>query len=324
MRVCVLSSAAETSPTPYLPTCDPDLARFLPEHEFTYRFIHKASAAAEVAALAAEGHDVFVNMCDGASDQAIAGIEVIEALEREGVAFTGADVAFYRKDRADLKRVCAALGVATPAYQFVRDRAGVREALERLRFPLIVKHHDSYCSVDMTPASRVETPDALLAEAGRMLARCGVILIEEYIAGEEYSALVLEDPEAPGRPRVPGAIRFQLPPGETILHSALKNERRCELRMVALADDALNARIAAISRALFVGLGGVSYGRCDLRQGPDGELYALEMNANSGIFYVPGAADYPSFVDAIVTQDPIGPAGFLDHLLRAALRRHAR
>jgi D-alanine-D-alanine ligase len=324
MRICVLSSVAESGPDPYLQTCDPEMGRLLPEHSFEYRFIHKPTAAAEIDALVADGVDVFINMCDGAPEQAIAGVEVIAALEHARAAFTGADVGFYTATRERLKQACAARGLPTPAHRFVRDQAAIEEASAHLRFPLIVKHHDSYNSVGLGPSSRVEHTGALRAEAERMLARFGAVLIEEFIDGEEISALVLEDPDAPARPIVLRPIRIGLPPGETILHHALKNSARHRLDWSPIDDAALCARVTELARAVFVAVGGVSYGRCDLRLAPSGELFVLEMNANAGIFYVPGAPDYPSIADAIMHRDPLGPRGFLLHLIRTALRGKSR
>jgi len=263
-------------------------------------------------------------MCDGAPDQCIAGIEVVEALEQLGLPFTGADSAFYGAPRERTKQVCQKLGLPTPAYAFAGDMATVQSAAERLRFPLFVKHHDSYNSVGLGPSSRVEDSAALRTEAVRMLDQYGRVLIEEFIEGDEISALVLENPDAPDQPLVLRPIRIGLPPGESFVHSALKGSGRPTLGWQQVTNEEVCRLIAETVRALFIGLRATSYGRCDLRMSRAGDLFILEMNANCGIFYVPGTIDYPSIADAILLNDPLGPAGFLSHIIRTALVRHAR
>ncbi|MCB9796181.1 MAG: D-alanine--D-alanine ligase [Alphaproteobacteria bacterium] len=322
MRVCVLCPTAEGGPTPYVPVCDPDIGRFAPEHTFELHFVHKETAEADIAALAARGFDVFFNMCDGAPEQGIAGLEAVQALERLGLPFTGAGSAFYSVTRERMKQVCATLGVPTPAHGFARDLDEVEEIGARLRSPLFVKHHDSYASVGLRRSSRVEGPEALRAEARRLLARFGRVLIEEFIEGEELSAMVVERPWAEAPLAVLRPLRIEMPPGESFVHYALKDVGRRSLRWRPVEDAALQDRIAPLARALFRGVEGRGYGRCDLRLSREGELYALEMNANCALFCVPGTPDHPSIGDAILMNDPIGPGGFLREALRVALHHH--
>lgn len=325
MRCCVLSSVAEHGPDPYVQTCDPDLARFLPEHQFEYHFIHKETAFAEVAELARQGFDVFINMCDGAPDQAVAGIEVVEALEKQGLPFTGASSEFYAASRERMKEICRELDLPTPAYAFASDLDTAERLAQHLRFPLIVKHHDSYNSIGMGPMSRVEDPPALRFQATRMLDEFGRVLIEEFIEGEEVSSLVLEDPDAADVPLVLDPIRVGMPPGESFLHYDFKNSaERPGLEWLPVRDEVICARIQDIVRPLFLALRATSYGRCDLRMNREGELFILEMNANCEVFSVPGTYDYPSTADAILLNDSLGPAGFLTHIIRTARARHHR
>jgi D-alanine-D-alanine ligase len=314
----------EIGPDPYLQPCDPDLSRFLPGHHFEYRFLHKATASAEVAELAREGFDVFINMCDGAPDEHVPGVGVVETLEKLGLPFTGASSEFYAASRERLKEVCRELALPTPAYAFASDLAAAERAADELRFPLIVKHHDSYNSIGLGPQSRVEDRSALRAEAGRMLDQFARVLIEEFIEGEELSALILEDPDAADAPLVLTPMRVGLPPGESFLHDRFMGSARPGLAWVPVRDEVLRSRIGDIVRPLFLGLRATGYGRCDLRMSPEGELFILEMNANCELFAVPGTYDHPSTADAILLNDPLGPAGFLSHIIRTALARHGR
>ena len=105
------------SPTDTDRSVDP--SPWLPEHVCEYHLLQKATAARDVRDLVKRGRfDVFINLCDGAWDEDRAGIEVVQALERLGVAFTGANSAFFEPSRAAMKLVCHQSGVATPNFMF--------------------------------------------------------------------------------------------------------------------------------------------------------------------------------------------------------------
>jgi D-alanine-D-alanine ligase-like ATP-grasp enzyme len=315
VRICVLHSAE--SPTDTDRSVDP--SPWLPEHVCEYHLLQKATAARDVRDLVKRGRfDVFINLCDGAWDEDRAGIEVVQALERLGVAFTGANSAFFEPSRAAMKLVCHQSGVATPNFMFAPDLASAALAADTLRFPLIVKHPNSYASVGMTRDSRVGDRDQLLTQAARLIDEFGGVLIEEFIAGREFTVLIAENHEDPRRPIafVPSELRF--PPGETFKHHDLKWVDYATMTWEPVRDAALAARLQDMSRKQFLGLGGCGYGRCDIRMDQDGRLFMLEINANCGIFYPPSD---PGSADVILANDPAGHRGFLDMILAAAFAR---
>jgi D-alanine-D-alanine ligase len=71
---------------------------------------------------------------------------------------------------------------------------------------------------------------------------------------------------------------------------------------------------------VFQAFGASGYARCDFRLGKDGEIYMLEINPNCGIFYPPFD---PGSADFALMNDPIGHQGFMDLIIRGALRRQA-
>ena len=105
--------------------------------------------------------DVYFNLCDGAADQDAPGIEVVETLEQFGVAFTGSTSEFYEPSREQMKQACLSVGIHTPAWVVAKDDEDVERAAETLKFPLFVKHHSSYSSVDLSRASKVNSPGGL-------------------------------------------------------------------------------------------------------------------------------------------------------------------
>jgi D-alanine-D-alanine ligase len=76
-----------------------------------------------------------------------------------------------------------------------------------------------------------------------------------------------------------------------------------------------------MSGRFFTGLGGTGYGRCDIRMNHQGELFMLEINPNCELFYPPGDEGSADF---ILLNDPAGHRGFVDTILRTALKRHSK
>lgn len=322
MRICILDDAYESSESPlknYDLTVDP--RPYLRGHECVVAPLVLQTATRRVIELSRQGFDLFFNLCDGAWDDDRAGIEVVQTLERLGLAFTGAASDFYEPSREAMKRVCSAVGVATPAYVIARTDADVARAADTLRFPLIVKHPSSYSSIALDRDSRVTTAAALRARAGSMMSSYGGALIEEFVEGREFTVLVAEDPDRPTSPVTFTPVEFRFPPGESFKHFDLKWKDYHGMTDVAVADEALDRRLRRMSAEFFVGLHGSGFGRCDIRMDRDGTLYMLEINPNCGVYYP--ASDAGS-ADFALLHDPRGHQGFTDLLLRSALARRAR
>ncbi|MDC3962707.1 ATP-grasp domain-containing protein [Polyangium jinanense] len=320
MRICVLLSPYQAGSSP-LADLDPlpDPARWLDGHEVDVVLVHKQDATAQVQALAGRGYDVFLNLCDGTWLEEIAGVEVVEELERLGLPFTGPTAQLYNLTKAQMKQAAVDLGVPTPAFVFAQSHADVERAARTLHFPLIVKHFDSCGSIGMTRASCVQTYDALVHQVRDMLALAGEALIEEFIEGDEYTVLVAENPEEPDAPLVFTPVRCAFPQGETFKHFDLKWKTYATLEWKPCTDERLAARLTELTRRIFVGLQGVSYARCDFRVDARGEAWFLEINLPCGMFYVEEGS-----ADMILRYDPIGPRAFLDHILRCAITRNER
>jgi D-alanine-D-alanine ligase len=271
-----------------------------------------------VRTLVERGFDVFINLCDGARDEECAGVEVVQALERRGAAYTGADAGFYEPSREAMKLACRQHGVAAPRSTFGAELGAVVRAAEALRFPLIVKHPSSYASVGLTRDSRVHDREALLVQAARILELYGAALVEEFIEGREFTVLVAENPRDPREPIAFVPVEFAFPAGECFKHHDLKWLDYRSMTWSSVLEPELVARLQDMSRKQFLGLGGCGYGRCDIRMAADGELYMLEINPNCGIFYPPGE---PGSADVILARDPAGHRGFLDLIIASALKR---
>ena len=322
MRICLLTTqdlAADPFPDDDWP-CDP--RPFMPEAQWhVATLVGKHESVAQVEQLIEQGFDLFFNLCDGAADQQIPGIEVVETLEKHGVPFAGASSECYEPSREQMKEVCHQLGIATPAYLLARNDEDVERAAETLRFPLFVKHYSSYASVDISRRSRVVTSAGLRIQARKIMSRHGAALIEEYIDGIECTVLVAENPDDPEHPTTYTPAQYRFPEGESFKHSDLKWVDYDGLSSFAVPDPVLAQRLRDESARFFVGLKGASFGRCDIRVDQRGTPYMLELNSNCGIYYP--EADWGS-ADICLSLDPAGHEGFTRQLVAAAFARHAR
>ena len=319
MRICVLLSAYPAGSSPVAghdPAYEP--GHWLDGHEVETIEVHRATARAQVQALVGRGHDVILNLCEGTWFEEVAGIEVVEELERLGLPFAGTSARLYGLRKEAMKQAAVDLGVTTPAYAFVRTEADLARALATLRFPMIVKHFDGCASIGMTRASRVETATALRSQVAATWAVAEAALVEEFVDGDEYTVLVAENPDAPAAPLVMTPVRCGFPPGETFKHFDLKWHGYAGLAWQPCADPALAAALVDATRRMFVGVDGVAWARCDFRVDAAGRAWLLEINTTCGIFYPPGQE---GSADVILAADPAGHRGFLELIFASAARR---
>ncbi len=319
MYIAILHPSYEGSAAPFKgfdPFCDP--SRYLPGPIYTHVNVAKATAVRQVSEIARLGVDVAINLCDGAWDEDRPGIEVVQTLERLNIAFTGAGSTFYEPSREAMKMACHSAGGRFPPYVRARRMEDAERALARLRFPMIVKHRNSYSSIGLTRDSRVTDAEALRREVSRFLADYGGALIEEFIEGREFTVLVAEarDPSEEAWALEP--IEFVFPEGESFKHFDLKWKEFGAMTTRAVGDAPLRRRLQEAAALTFAALGGSGYGRCDLRVDERGQVYLLEINPNCAVFYPDGQF---GSADLILARDPAGHRGFLEHLLACAVRR---
>jgi D-alanine-D-alanine ligase-like ATP-grasp enzyme len=320
VKVCVLYCSDDVSPqgTPAPARARVELADYGPRHEYAFHELTKNTAVLELKRLARQDFDVFLNLCDGAWDEPRPGIEVVDALERLKLAFTGAGTSFYEPSREAMKRVCRYLGIPCPRGVAVSGADQAASVLARLRVPLIVKHPNSYSSIGLTPASRVQTLAELQEQIGLMADRFGGALVEEFVEGREFTVLVAGQTGHP-MPKAYPPVECVLPAGETFKHYDLKWRDYERLEWPPVTDDALARQLTRISAELFQGLGGSGYARCDIRVTSAGIPFVLEINPNCAVFYPPGE---PGGADAVLHAIPGGGhEEFIETILADALAR---
>jgi D-alanine-D-alanine ligase len=321
MRICLLTDQElDVDPFPEDDwPCDP--RPFLPDAEWELVTLWKEYAVAQIIEASHKKFDLFFNLCDGAWDEGRVGVEVVQTLERLNLPFTGATSDFFEPSREVMKRVCRAWGIDTPAYVLAQNEEDMQRALDLLRFPLFVKHPNSYASNGLTRESRVTTASQLRERAGEMIRQFGTTLIEEFIEGNECTVLVAENPDDPARPITYQPIQYRFPEGETFKHYDMKWVEYDALHAFPVEDPELDARLREASARFFVGIRGAGFGRCDIRVAADGRAFMLEINPNCGVYYPPSD---PGSADLCIAHDPAGHEGFTRQIVAAGLRRHER
>ena len=310
MHICVLSDfdLKEFDPSPFL-------------RDYTWEnFIPQRPVIDSIRAFAANKEfDVYFNLCEGADDihEDYSGLEVIEALEQLNLPFTGANSRFYDPSREEMQAVAEANGIGFARGVNVTTPDEVEASVEGLRYPLMVKHPQSFGSTGMTRNSRVDSLQKLREQTKRICNRFGSARVEEFIEGNEFTVLVVDNPDDLENPFVYPPAELIFPAGEDFLHSRVKWKEWVYLKPVE--NKALASRLKDMVRRVYLAMDGVGYARCDIRMGKDDRLYMIEINPNSGILFKPkdlGPAD------VVMEYDADGHAGFLDRIFRSAIIRN--
>jgi D-alanine-D-alanine ligase-like ATP-grasp enzyme len=314
MYICVLSSITDDNDSPY------DPSPHLEGRQWRHHVVQSTDVEMQIKTLMDDGVDVFLNLCDGTPDEPVAGVQLVKAMEKLGAAFTGADSAFFDPTRQEMKRAAARVGVPTPASTFVKSMADVERAARTLRFPMLVKPAHGYASFGIRKESRVMNVEDLKAQAAITMKDDGRALIEEFIEGREFTCLAAEDPDDPTHIISFKPVEFLFPDGESFKHYDLKWVDYNKMSVAIVTNPDYEKRLREYTVKVFQALKGNGYARCDFRLGPDGEFYMLEINPNCGIFYPPieaGSADF------CLLNDPIGHQGFMELIIRSALKHQA-
>jgi len=228
-------------------------------------------------------------------------------------------------NKARTKEILTLYGVPTPPFQVFRSPGDELDG--RLRFPLIVKLLHEGSSMGLSERSVVDDEVALREQTAYLIRAYGEpVLVEEFVEGREFTVgilggngvpwvlpiieilfkkprgIVLFDPDEPVIPLILQA-RGPDPEVEHILHAA-NHYPVCP----ADIDDHLISRIEDIALRAFTALGCRDWCRMEMRLGPNGQLYVLELNPIAGIdptYLLPRAArvaglSYEAFVNEIL------------------------
>lgn len=313
MRICVLTDEdpEDFDPAPYM-------------EGFDWEMVTLKDPVKEVlrAVVQRNEFDVYLNICEGfepGEEYVYQGIDVVNALEELNVPYTGATPAFFDPTREEMQAAADAHGVGFAKGYRVHSVEEAQELVKNLRYPIMVKHPKSYGSTGMFKHSRCDTLEQVVQQVQRVCAEFGAARMEEFIVGKEFNVLVVDNPDDLENPIAYPPAELIFPPGEEFWHTDVKWDYNVPFDFKQVTDPALIAKLHDTAIRMYKALGGVAYGRCDIRMNEQGELFVLEINPNTAIMLTPheyGPADY------MILYDPGGYKLFFDRIIKMALMRH--
>ncbi|SDA52551.1 D-alanine--D-alanine ligase [Pseudomonas sp. NFPP33] len=198
-------------------------------------------------------------------------------LECAGIPYTGSGIlaSALAMDKLRTKQVWHSLGLPTPRHAVLTSQADCEAAAAELGFPLIVKPAHEGSSIGMAKVDSVETLTAAWQDAARYDSQ---VLVEQWIAGPEYTIAVLRGEVLPpiglGTPHtfydydakyLADDTQYRIPCG-------LSAEKEAELKeLTARACEAVGTQ---------------GWARADVMQDASGQFWLLEVNT------VPGMTDH--------------------------------
>jgi len=321
MKVCVLQPDYSTTGVDYKNYDPPrDLSVLIPEAEVHNVFLNKLTTYKQLKELGKQGYDIFVNLCEGYLEWEVPSIDVMYTLEILDLPFTGPTTKLYDPPKELMKYLAFCEGVKTPGYIIIHELKDADEAVKHLQFPLFVKPAKAGDSLGVDEKSLVLSKDELFSKTKAILPEYGPLLVEEYIAGREFTVLVAANQDGHSC-KVFRPVEYIFPEGRSFKTYALKTSELHPDCNIPCDDPAIDQALRSATEKIFKGFNGVGYARLDFRVNDKNEIYFLEINFTCSVFYKDG---YEGSADFILKFDGIGQPGFLRHIIAEGISRHKR
>lgn len=322
MKVCVLQPDYSTSNVDYKNYDPPrNLSKLLPGDEVHHVFLNKLSTYQQLKKLRREKFDIYINLCEGYLDWSVPSIDVIHSLELLNLPYTGPNATIYDPSKPLMKYVAFCAGVKTPNYVELLDNNNIKAAIQHLTFPLFIKPANAGDSLGVDENSLVHNMSEVKNKIDSLLKEeYDHILVEEYIAGREFTVLVAATPTLDNTCKVFKPVEYVFQNDKQFKTYALKTSSLHTEANVPCANKFLEEKLKQASEKIFTGFSGVGYARLDFRLDTTDEIYFLDINFTCSVFYEDG---YEGSADYILKNDPIGKAGFLKNIIEEGIARHA-
>jgi D-alanine-D-alanine ligase-like ATP-grasp enzyme len=319
MKICVLQPDYSTTDVDYKNYDPPrNLSQLLPNDQVDHVFLNKLTTYRQLKTLSKQGYDIFVNLCEGYLEWEVPSIDVINTMDTLNLPYTGPNAILYDPPKPLMKYVAYCAGVKTPASVEVNSMYGLEEVVEKLNFPMFIKPAKAGDSLGIDEHSLANNVRQLDAKMNSILKEYDEVLVEEYIAGREFTVLVAANPD--GRSCISyRPIEYIFPVGREYKTYALKTSELHPNCNVPVQDSKIEKQLRTAAEQIFTAFGGVGYARMDFRMNKKKEIHFLEINFTCSAFYVDGlegSADY------ILNNDPSGKAGFLKQIITEGIARH--
>ncbi|MBK7224983.1 MAG: SET domain-containing protein-lysine N-methyltransferase [Saprospiraceae bacterium] len=320
MKVCILQADYSTTSVDYKNYDPPrDLLFLLQEHEVDHIFLNKLTTYKQLQNLAKKNYDIFINLCEGYLDWEVPSIDVIHSLELLNLPYTGPSALLYDPSKILMKYVADCAGVKTPNYFIVNNIEDVATGDLPISFPMFVKPSKAGDSLGIDDSSLVHDRKSLVKKISYLLPFYSDIMVEEYIAGREFTVLVSADPLSTNDTKSYKPIEYIFPEGKEFKTYSLKTYDLHGEANIPCNNPALESQLRKHSIDIFKGFNGVGYARLDFRVNELNHVYFLEINFTCSVFYKDG---YEGSADYILKHDPDGQRGFLLHIIKEGIHRH--
>jgi len=322
MKICVLQPDYSTTSVDYKDYDPPrNLSKLMPEAEMDHVFINKLSTYKQLKALGKKGYDIFVNLCEGYPDWEVPGYDVYFNAEMLNLPITGPGTRLFDVPKKLMKYVAYCEGVRIPAYALINSLEEIEKATAQLNYPLFVKPAHAGDSLGVDEKSLVHSMKELKTKCASIIEEYGPLLVEEYIAGREFTVLVAADPNNEKDCVAFRPVEYIFPEGREFKTYALKTSELHPDCNFPCNDPVIDKQLREAAKRIFLGFGGVGYARMDFRMNTKNDIYFLELNFTCSVFYTDG---YEGSADFILKFDGIGQDGFLRHIIAEGINRHKR
>lgn len=308
MRICVLQpdQAADRETLA-------DLAALLPQEQVDVVLLSKATIYRQLKSLKKQGYDIFVNLCRNYLDSDYAAYsEVTRALVDLNLPHTGSALSVYDAPKSMMKSIAFFAGVETAGFVVAETIAQIEQAATELSFPLFVKPLALADGLGIDGRSLVTTYAELVATATEVMATFDAALIEEFVAGREFSVLVVANPEDVCAPLV-------YSPVEAVFSGVpFKTAKPESVRYIPCDNHELSDQLRDAAKRVFVEINQGGYACVDFRLDAEGEPLLIDINSPCAVF----AANENTLADIILQHDAAGRVGFLNQIIAEGIGRH--
>lgn len=282
-----------------------------------------------------------LNLCDGDEVNGTPGVSVIHELEKNRLIYTGSDDHYYTitTSKIPMKIAFDKAGVSNAKWEIINgSEESIKGICKRLGAPLIIKPAVSGGSMGVSVKNVVYSDEELIARVNEI--RKGYrgwnlladgLFVEQFVTGPEFTSFIVGSSTNPD-------TCFVYPPVERIFHESLPDEEKFlsfdrlweiyedegpmpgneSFYHYQQPDPSLVAAIEKLSLDAYLAVGGMGYGRLDIRMDKtSGSLYMLEVNAQCGLSE---DEDYTS-IGAILRYSEKTFAGLIRKIIADAFAR---
>lgn len=321
MKVCVLQPDYSTTGVDYKNYDPPrNLSSLLPDDTVDHVFLNKLTTYRQLKELKKRNYDIFINLCEGYLEWEVPSIDVIHSMDLLDLPYTGPSAKLYDPTKELMKYVAYCEGVRTPGYFIIDQPGDIDKVRDQLSYPMFIKPAKAGDSLGIDENSILKNKRDLLKKVVEIYNEYGPLLVEEYIAGREFTVLVAANPDGKSC-TVFKPVEYVFPEGKTFKTYSLKTSELHPDCNFPCTDPVLEKELRAAAEKIFKGFNGVGYGRLDFRVNNKNEIYFLEINFTCSVFYNDG---YEGSADFILKYDNAGQAGFLKQIIAEGIARHQR